>query len=63
MQRDLVFLGRSIVDRRIGQARLADRDIGEQRATRRLVIDPRTAERGVERGIGGKRVVHGGAKR
>ena len=46
MQRQLVFLGRTVVGGSIDDARLAQRDIGKRRIARRLVIDMGAAKRG-----------------
>src|SRR6201991_3730969 len=62
MQRQLMFLGRTVVGGRIDDARLAERDIGKRRIARRLVIDMGAAKRGGQRGIGDQRVVDGGAE-
>src|SRR5436305_12488978 len=62
MQRQLMFLRRAVVAGCIDEARLAERDIGEVRVARRLVIDMRAAEREGERGVGDQGVVDGGAK-
>ncbi len=63
MKRDLVLLCRPLVHRRVGDARLADRNVRQQRSARRLVIDPLAAEPGLKAAVGRERIVNGSANR
>ena len=63
MQRELMLLRRLVSGGKIGDTRLAERDIGKCGRARRLVIDFGAAENGNKSVIGTERIAHGGAKR